>query len=381
MHKYTLTNHIFLLFFLFLSLNSEAQKLQIKSILHKQYLPGDDNKLILTSQKKKEFNLFNKLALQEEYSLNKSKQLDLVRQQRLSYDPKGRHQNTLEYNKEGILQAETKIHWDAYNNKSKVEQIQYDDGQQTSVAVTYLLEYNEDGDKEQEKFFLPDGTPIKGKTWFYNNQKEVNKTLTWIEKRKEPRKEILTLYKRNKNGDLVQSITTEKVNDKEFRKDIRYFSKNYVIEWKTFIEGKLESHFINEYRDSVIIRTTRQNKRKILSIEAAARERERLEKRQKKNERITKESDIFITNTEYDAYGNILVTTQSTHDKVITVTQYAYDDYGNQVKMLKIDKENDIKEEELNEYDEWGNVSKTIQKKNDKIIQEDFYIYEYFPRE
>lgn len=387
MHKDKRTASTFILSFLFLCFctwNTNAQKLQVKSILHQEYLPDDNNELVLTSQIKREFNLFNKLALFEEYLIDKNKELELAHQKRLSYDPKGRHQNTLEYDGEGILQAETKIYWDAYNNKSKVEQIQYDNGQQTSIVVTYLLEYNEEGQKEQEKFFNDDGVQIQGKTWYYNNQKEISKSYTWIENRKEPRKEIYTTYKRNSNGDLTQSIAIEKVNGKEFRKDIRYFSNNYIIEWKTYIEGKLDGHFFNEYRDSVIIRTTRQNKRKILTLEEAAKEKERIERRKKKDtnhSRDVSNEDIFVTNTEYDAYGNILITTQSVNEKVIMVTQYTYDDYGNQIKMLKVNKETDVKEEFLQSYDDWGNPAKQTNKKNGKIISEDRFTYEYFPRE
>jgi hypothetical protein len=384
MHKEKST--FFILTFLLstcFSFNTNAQKLQIKSILHQQHLTNDEGKMTLATQAKREFNLFNKLSLLEEYKVNRKEKMELTLQEKLSYDPKGRHQNTLKYNGEGILQAESKIYWDEYNNKSKVEQIKYDDGQQTSVAVTYLLEYNTEGQKEQEKFFDTDGTQIKGTTWYYNNQKELSKSLLWIDNYKEPRKEILTNYKRNNDGDLTQSITTEKINGKEFRKDIRYFSKNYVIEWKTFIEGKLESHFFNEYRDSVIIRTTRQNKRQVLTLEEAAKEKERIEKRTSKSPlpKKNKDTDIFVTNTEYDAYGNILVTTQSINDKVLTVMQYTYDDYGNQIKLLKVDKENDTKEETLKEYDEWGNISKQIYKKNNKAVKEDRFTYEYFPRD
>jgi hypothetical protein len=384
MRKKKSTFFIFtLLLSTFCTFNLNAQKLQIKSILHQEYIPNSEGKMGLTTQVKREFNLFNKLSLLEEYKANREDKMELTVQEKLSYDPKGRHQNTLKYDGEGILQAESKIYWDEYNNKSKIEQIKYDNGQQTSVAVTYLLEYNSEGQKEQEKFFDTDGTQIKGKTWYYNNQKEISKSLLWVDNYKEPRKEIHTHYKRDKDGDLTQSISTEKINGKEFRKDIRYFSKNYVIEWKTFIEGKLESHFFNEYRDSVIIRTTRQNKRQILTLEEVAKEQERLEKRTSKNSlpKKNKETDIFVTNTEYDAYGNILVTTQSINDQILTVTQYTYDDYGNQVKLLKVDKENGLKEETFKEYDEWGNPSKQIYKKNDKIVREDQYTYEYFPRD
>jgi hypothetical protein len=384
MHKEKST--IFILMLLLstcFSFNINAQKLQIKSVSHQQHLPNKDGKMTLALQAKKEFNLFNKLSFSEEYKVSKEGKMELVLQEKLSYDPKGRHQNTLKYNGKGILQAESKIYWDEYNNKSKVEQIKYDNGQQTFVAVTYLLEYNSAGQKEQEKFFNIGGTQIKGKTWYYNNQKEISKSMLWIDNYKEPRKEIYTNYRRNNDGDLTQSITTEKVNGKEFRKDIRYFSKNYVIEWKTFIEGKLESHFFNEYRDSVIIRTTRQNKRQVLTLAEVAKEKERLEKRTSKNPlpKTNKDTDIFVTNTEYDAYGNILVTSQSFNEKVITVTQYSYDDYGNQIKLLKVDKENEIKEETLKEYDEWGNISKLVYIKNDKLVKEDYYIYEYFPRD
>lgn len=384
MHKEKSTTLILLLLLsTCFSFNINAQKLQIKSISHQQHLANKDGKMTLASQAKKEFNIFNKLSLLEKYEVNKENKMELTVQEKLSYDPKGRHQNTLKYNGKGILQAESKIYWDEYNNKSKVEQIKYDDGQQTSVAITYLLEYNSAGQKEHEKFFNTGGTQIKGRTWYYNNQKEISKSLLWIDNYKEPRKEIQTNYKRNNDGDLTQSITTEKINGKEFRKDIRYFSKNYVIEWKTLIEGKLESHFFNEYRDSVIIRTTRQNKRQVITLEEAAKEKERIKKRSSRAPlaKTNKDTDIFVTNTEYDAYGNILVVSQSFNNKVITVTQYTYDDYGNQTKLLKVDKEKEIKEETIKEYDEWGNVSKLVYIKNDKPVKEDYYTYEYFSRD
>jgi hypothetical protein len=359
----------------------QAQKLQIKSIEHERHIPVD-GKLILKSKTKQEYNLFNKLSLKEEYKKTKNNALELARQIRLNYDPKGRHQNTLEYDKDGILISEMKLYWDAYNNKSKVERINYDDGQQKSVAVTYLLEYNEDGEKEEEKYFDDNGDQVKGRTWFYNKENEVDKTYVWEEQYKEPRKETYTTYKRNKEGDLTQSITTEKINGKEFRKDVRYFSDNYVTEWLTYIDGKLESHFFNEYRDSVIIRTTRRNKREVLTLEEAAKEEERLERRRnKRNARSSKKNtdeDIFVTNTEYDAYGNILVTSQSINDEVMMVTQYTYDDYGNQVKVLKVDKENGTEEEEFWEYDEWGNITKKTVKKGGKVVAEDRFTYVYF---
>lgn len=363
------------------SFSTTAQKPQIKSVEHERHVVIN-GKLTLKTKFKKEYNLFNKLSLQEKYTVSKEDNaLELVTQTRLNYDPKGRHQNTLKYDKSGALISEMKLYWDAYNNKSKVELVNYDDGQQKSVAVTYLLEYNEDGEKKEEKYFDDNGKQVKGRTWFYNKQREIEKTYVWEEKYKEPRKETYTAYKRNKSGDLTQSTSVEKINGKEFRKDVRYFSDNYVTEWLTYIDGRLESHFFNEYRDSVIIRTTRKNKRQVLTLEEAAKEQERLERR--KNNRNTRakkniDEDIFVTNTEYDAYGNILVTSQSINDKVIMVTQYTYDDYGNQIKILKVDKEKDTKSEELKEYDDWGNTAQRILKKNDKVVSKDIYKYIYF---
>lgn len=368
------------------SYTSQAQKLQIKTIKHQRLEPMN-GELTVVKMVKKEFNDFNKLSFSETYRPDASDELELVQQVRLGYDPKGRHQNTMEYDKNGVLQAETKLYWDTYNNKSKVEQIDYVNGKQENVRVTYQLTYNDDGDKEAEQYFDKDGNAIKGQTWFYNNRKEIDKSYSWEESKKEPRKETYTSYKRDKEGDLTQSTTVQKVNGKEFRKDVRYFSDTYVVEWLTYIEGKLQSHFINEYRDSVIIRTTRRNKREVLTLEEAAKEKERMERRLEKNRKNNKEQDaakdedIFMTNTEYDAYGNILVSAQSKNDQVIMVTQYTYDDYGNPVKIFKLDKVHNTNETELLEYDDWGNISKRILKKNGNVVSEDRYDYTYFDRE
>ena len=50
----------------------------------------------------------------------------------------------------------------------------------------------------------------------------------------------------------------------------------------------------------------------------------------------------------------------------------------NKIKTIKFNKEKDTKEEERLEYDETGNVSKKTIIKNNKIISEDIYEYEYF---
>ena len=63
-----------------------------------------------------------------------------------------------------------------YNNKSKVEQIAYVDGKQKDVRVTYQLTYNDDGEKASEKYYDDAGNPVRGRTWFYNNKKEIDKS-------------------------------------------------------------------------------------------------------------------------------------------------------------------------------------------------------------
>jgi hypothetical protein len=201
----------------------------------------------------------------------------------------------------------------------------------------------------------------------------VIKSTTWIDEHNKPRTEELVTYKRDKNGNLSKSVSKEKVNGKEFRRDVRYFSNNFVIRWRKYIEGKFDSEFVNEYRDSVIIRQTQSNKRVVIDLDKEKLSPNATKKRDKKE-------DIWVTNTEYDVYGNILVTTQSINDKVVLVTQHAYDDYGNRTKTIKINKEANEKEEERLEYEDWGNIKKRVLLKNDKVLSEDRYFYEYHPK-
>jgi len=365
-------------FWVLLVLPSIAQKPIIKSVLHQQQTRNTADELAISTQINQEFNTFNKIALQEYSYADKKGNLQLEKQVRYSYDPQGRHQNTLEYDGQGILNAETKMYWDEYDNKNKVEDISYSDGKKVAVAVTYQLEYDDNGNRKTERYFSNEGNEIKGKNWYYNRQKEVKKTVAWVDDKKSARSETHTTYKRDKNGNLVRSVSKEKVNGKIFRKDIRFFSNNYVIEWKKYLNGKLESIFRNEYRDSVIIRTTRQNKRKVISIEEDEKQQSKIEKNTNRRSKRNRKEDIWVTNTEYDAYGNILVTSQSMNGSVFFVTQYTYDDYGNQIKMIEYNKEKDIKKEEQLEYNEWGNVSKRTKFLDDKVISIDTYEYEYF---
>lgn len=364
-------------FFLFTT-HSIAQKPAIKSILHQKQTRNTLDELAISKQVKEEYNSFDKITLQEYAYADRKGNLQMEKQIRYSYDPQGRHQNTLEYNGDGLLNAETKLHWDEYDNKNKVEEISYSDGKKVAVAVTYQLEYDENGNKKTERYFANDGTEISGKNWYYNKQNEVKRTVAWKDDKKSPRSDVYTTYKRDKGGDLIRSVSKEKVNGKIFRKDVRYFSNNYMIEWKKYLNGKLESTFYNEYRDSVIIRTTRQNKRKVIRLEDEEKRNSKIGKEGNKRNKKASKEDIWVTNTEYDAYGNILVSTQSMNGKVFFVTQYTYDDYGNRVKTIEYNKEKDIKKEERLEYDEWGNVSKRTKLLDDKVISIDTYKYEYF---
>jgi hypothetical protein len=364
----------YILIFLFsLSANNTwAQKPRIKFVQQQRLLPNDKGEKELQVQIEQYFNEFGDMTRQEYFYKDLNGQLKSDRKTLLSYDSKGRHQNTLDYNGQNILEKETKIFWDEKNNKNKVEEISYVEGRQATVAVTYLLEYDENGNKKEEKYFDDKGNIIRRRVWQYNSENEVVKAVTWVEEYNKPRTEETVTYQRDKDGNLNKSTSIEKVNGKEFRKDVRIFSNNYVTHWKKYIEGKLESEFINEYRDSVIIRQI-QNKRVVID---PAKEKNQPKSAKKKDNK----EDIWVTNTEYDVYGNVLVSTQSMNDKVIMITQYAYDDYGNKTKTLKINKETNEKEEERLDYEDFGNISKRTLLKNDKLLSEELFTYEYHPR-
>ena len=368
---------LYLFLFLFLlGTNSSplsAQKPIPKYIKQERYLPGDEGKLTLTTQIEQYFNEHGEMIRQEYFYKDANDKLQSDRKILLSYDTKGRHQNTLEYNGDNILEKESKIYWDDKNNKNKVENISYVDGKQTTVAITYQLDYDENGNKKEEKYFDDNGEIIRQRVWAYNRENEVVKSTTWANEHNKPRSEEVVTYKRDKAGNLLKSVSIERINGKEFRRDIRFFSNNFVIRWRKYIEGKFDSEFINEYRDSVIIRQTQSNKRVVIDLDK--------EKNSAKPKKRENKEDIWVTNTEYDVYGNILVTTQSMNDRVILVTQYAYDDYGNKIKTLKINKELNEKEEERLEYEDWGNVSKRVLLKNDKVLSEERYFYEYHKKD
>lgn len=360
-----------------------AQKAQVKSIVQEKYLPNEDDELALSLKIEQQYNQYKNLTREEYFYPDGDNELKTDRKKVYSYDSKGRLLHILEYNGDNILETEEKTYWDDEGTKTRVENISYTGGQQSSVSVSYLLEYSASSNKRIEKFYDNDGRQVKERTWYYNKQNEIIKSYTWITKKNQPQKEIEITYKRDNDGDLVKSVSREKVNGKIYRKDIRDFSNNYVIKWKKYIEGKLESEFINEYRDSVIIRSTRKNKRKIITLEQDEKRKAKIEKlKERRIKRKTKPGDeIWVSNTEYDAYGNILITTQSVGDDVIMVVQYAYDDYGNKIKTLKINKEKDTKEEERLSYDEQGSIAKRTILKNNKVVSEDRFTYKYYTKD
>lgn len=377
-------NQLYTLLALLLALPSFAQKPIIKSVRQEKYTPDASGGVSLNLQIEQTYNRYGNVTGQEYFYMGANNQLQSDRKIIYSYDSEGRHLNTLEYNGDNILEAETKIYWDEKDNKHKVENISYSNGQKASTVVSYLLEYDDNGNKNEEKYFNSDGTQWRGRTWYYNKENEVIKSHTWIEKKNQPRREFLVDYIRDKRGDLIRSVSKEKVNRKMYRKDVQLFSNNFVIRWRKYINGKLESEFINEYRDSVIIRTTKKGGRIVVPRKDVENiEEDTLDYTNENVVRVTKKNkdEIWVTNSEYDAYGNMVITTQSVNDKVLNVVQYTYDDYGNRVKIVKVDKEKNEREEERLDYDEYGNVSKRVVLKNDKIVAEERFFYTYYERQ
>ena len=384
MRKFTCIS-IFYVILLSLSFNNlVAQKASIKTITQQKYLRNEVGDLKLTQQVQQHFNRFHHMIKEEFYSpipnyAAQQNNLKMDKKIVYSFDTRGRQLGAMEYNGDNILESESKIYWDEKDNRSKVEEIKYANGEQTHTNTTYLLEYDALGNKKREIYYTVEGIQEQSKEWFYNKNEEVIKTLQIIEKKNQPIKKNIAKFKRNKTGDLTKATLIENVNGKEYRKDLQYFNNNQMIRWRKYIGGKFESEFINEYRDSVVIRTTRRNTRKVISLEKAKRQQER---RKKKNAKPNKRnSEIWITNSEYDALGNLVISTQSINNKVVFITQYEYDDYGNCEKIVKTNKESGEKDIELIEYDNMGNISRRAFLKNNHIIAEEQYIYEYYPRD
>ena len=365
---------------------SWAQKPQVKRLEHRHFSANPKGDLVLRHQIEQDFNKYGKMVREDKSVPDSTGRLRLEAKSVLSYDTRGRHLNTLQYDAANNLVSETKIYWDEQDNRSKEEQIAYQDRQQISVLITYLLEYDAFGNKKLERFFDQDGRLIRERSWFYNKEQEVLRTRTWEEQRNQPRREVEVKYTRGKNGEVVQAVTTEKINRKEFRKDVVYFNNSLVVRWRKYLNGKFESEFINEYRDTVVIRTTMSNKRKVLSLEQAEKYRRKMERKKKRNQSQGNkgrrdEEELWVTNSEYDGYGNLLMTTQTANEQVVSITQYTYDDYGNRTKTVKVDKQKNLKEEERLSYDQNGNIAKRISIQDDQTLSEDHYSYEYYERE
>lgn len=367
---------LFLFTFSLCTTSLYAQKPIIKFLQQEKFAPNDDGDLAINLRIEQSFNRYGNVTRQEYFYPRQDGELQSDRKKIHSYDSYGRHLNTLEYNGDNILEAEKKIVWDSKGNKTKVEDVQYTNGQQTKTNVSYKLEYDDNGNKKNEQYFDGDGKVIRSKTWFYNRENEVIKAESWVDLKNKPKKEIMVNYSRNSNGDLVKSISIEKVNGSVYRKDVRIFNNNFVIQWKKYLNGKLDSEFINEYRDSVIIRTTRKNKRKITALP----DTDNTDAGPNTSKKKKNKGDIWVTNSEYDAYGNIVITSQSMNGKVVHVFQYEYDEYGNCTRTIEVDKLKDLKNEEQLEYEEYGNIKKKTILKNGKIISREEFVYEYFER-
>ncbi len=375
----------FTLFISFLAIinPTNAQKPAIKVIKQQKYILAANQEIKLSFQIDQNYNRYGNMTKQEYlYPRPNSDQLQTDRKILYSYDARSRHLGTMEYNGDNLLEAETKIYWDDKDNKTKVEEIRYSNGEQTANVTTYSLQYDERGNKKSEIHYTPNGVQEKARFWFYNENDELIKTTLLVEKENQPVKRSLSIFKRDDKGNLTKSISKEYVNKKEYRKDIQYFSNNHVIRWRKYINKRFDSEFINEYRDSVVIRTTSRNTKKMISLEQAQKEQEKAARRaNKKRNNKTKSAEIWVTNTEYDAYGNVAISSQSVNNQVKMVTQYEYDDYGNCVRVSKINKETNEKEEETTEYETYGNISRRSAYLNGQLISEEKFLYEYYPRE
>lgn len=292
-----------------------------------------------------------------------------------SYDPSGRLLNTALTDADGTLLYNTKQYWDDKGVRNKVETTYYENGAIKNRQIGYLLEYTADGTKQKEQYFDGLGAMTARKVWKYNRYGEVKKTEALKVLKKDSVRTVITCFKHDNEGGLKRSITKSYIKGKRFRKDVRFFSKSYLTEWKVYLKGDLVSHFINEYRDSVIIRMSKNNKREIVSIED---DLERLNKLASNKEKFKASKVEKVSNeVKYDAYGSVLSEIQRIGTTVIKKTYYTYDDYGNKVSTTLDDKQKNSLEEEFIAYDEWGSTARIERKKNGKVIYLEEIKYTY----
>jgi YD repeat-containing protein len=313
------------------------------------------------------------------YKKDKDDSFQLTAAKHYSYDPSGRLLNTTLTDKEGKLVYSTKQYWDAQGVRNKVETTYYENGGIKNKKIGYLLEYTADGGKQKEQYFDGSGAVTARKIWKYNRFGEITKTEALKVLKKDSVRTVVTCFKHDKTGGLKRSITKSYIQGKRFRKDVRFFSKSYLTEWKVYLKGDLVSHFINEYRDSVIIRMSKNNKREIISIED---DLERLNKLASNKEKFKASKAEKVSNeVKYDAYGSVLSEIHRIGTKVIKETSYTYDDYGNKVSTTVDNKQNNSLEEEFITYDEWGSTARIERKMNGKVIylEEVNYTYKVMP--
>lgn len=361
------TDRIYLMVTLILFMVSQgvfAQNSPLKSIELKDYeKEKEKQKLALQRREFTEYDVNGRVLSQEQYGRNFKGELVKLRVTKYKYGRKENYQNVESFDSLG--KSTNKELFITDRNGRKIKSVLIKTLSMGYYSLTSHYKYDGKGNLEKMTMYDLANKLVGEETRKYNKLGEEIKTEKWyydpLDYSKSTSESKATEY--DEMGGIAQTILNRteynKTSSKQFKEVVK-FQNNMLTEWFKYTEGQLTSHYVKG------------NMATIPNLKAEGG---------KENKAFA----TFATDTEYDEEGNKVKTTYFEGDLVVQVSEFSYNEKGQLTKTVKKMMEADgvtlaSMEEDLTEYDTYGNVIRKAVLNNGEITSEQVFAYEYYNR-
>lgn len=325
-----------------------------------------------------EYNINGRVVQYTEYTADSGGNPALSTLKIIKYDRGGNRIGVMRYNSNNALIWSEEYIFDQNGRKSKVVQTSY--GEIVTLSQVTQYQYDSKGNITTISTYNSDNELVGEYKRNYNALGEIASTTTWSyistgAEAKPIKRTTHTTHDYDVKGNLKLS-ETEVTEGKTKWKDVRYFENNFVVEWLSYKNGEMQTHYKKDNNRPINIEDEQYEVPPPIPYQELPLEYD--DRKRNPLQHISHNSLRTVT-VKNNALGNPIKEVVREQQQVVTVTYFYYDEENKLIRQKKIYKLEDRIDETLFEYNEFANPLKEITLKNGEKVSERIFGYEYYP--